>query len=549
MFIRKKSSARNGTEYEYLQIVRSRREGPKVRQEVIATLGRADKLVVDGEVDGLLRSLAKFSHKLRVVEASRLPDAAAQPARQWGPALVFGRLWEEQRIPEILRDLSKDRKFEFDVERAAFAMALQRLCAPGSDLQGSGWLSTVEAPGFDGLALQHLYRTAAFLAEMKEEVEQELSWADRDLFSQDFDVVFIDTTSLSVYRDTENELFKRGFSKKHRPDLPQTILCVIVNVYGWPVAWEVYPGNTADVVAMEKMINRLRKRLDIRDVVVVADRVMISKDIIKLLTQDKDAPFQYVLGCRMRRQKEVNEQVLSRAGRYRTVRDNLEVKEVRVGAGRYVVCRNPAQAKKDKAAREALLKKLETVLTQQGPKSLIGNKGYSRFLKVEKGSVSINQELVEADARLDGKFVLTTNTDLPADQVALTYKSLWRVERTFREQKSTLEVCPIYHQCPHMAIGHIAASFLALRLEVDLQRRLDEREIEVSCPDLMRDLSQVQSIVLDLEGNRYRLRSDMVGSSYQAFQAAGVRPPERVALMGPTPSTVNDTEPIQTSLL
>lgn len=549
MFIRKKRSARNGAEYEYLQIVRSRREGRKVRQEVIATLGRADKLVVDGEVDGLLRSLAKFSDKLRVVEAARLPDAAAQPARQWGPALVFGRLWEEQGIPEILRKLSKDRKFDLDVERAAFAMALQRLCAPGSDLQGFGWLSTMEAPGFDVLALQHLYRTAAFLAEMREELEQELSWRDRDLFSQDFDLVFIDTTSLSVYRDTEDELFKRGYSKKHRPDLPQIILCVIVNVYGWPVAWEAYPGNTADVVAMEKMIDRLRKRLAIRDVVVVADRGMISKDIIKLLTQDKDAPFRYVLGCRMRRQKEVNEQVLARAGRYRTVRDNLDVKEVMVGDCRYVVCRNPAQAKKDKAAREALLEKLEKIIAEQGPKALIGNRGYARFLKVEKGGVSINPLVVDNDARLDGKFVLTTNTDLPADQVALTYKSLWRVERTFREQKSTLEVCPIYHHCPHMAIGHIAASFLALRLEVDLQRRLDERKIEVSWPDLMRDLGQVQSIVVDLDGNRYRLRSDLVGSSYQAFQAAGVRPPERVALLGATPSMPDSGEPTQTSLL
>src|SRR5512140_3187000 len=111
MFIRNKRSARKGAEYEYLQIVRSRREGLKVRQEVIATLGRADKLIVGGEVDGLLRSLAKFSDKLRVVEASRLPDAAARQARQWGPALVFGRLWEEQRIPDILGKMSKGRRF------------------------------------------------------------------------------------------------------------------------------------------------------------------------------------------------------------------------------------------------------------------------------------------------------------------------------------------------------------------------------------------------------------------------------------------------------
>jgi transposase len=251
----------------------------------------------------------------------------------------------------------------------------------------------------------------------------------------------------------------------------------------------------------------------------------------------------------MRRQKEVNEEVLSRAGRYRTVRDNLEVKEVMVEDRRYVVCRNPEQAKRDKASREGLLEKLHKIITKQGTKALIGNKGYARFLKVDKGSVSINQQALEADARLDGKFVLTTNTDLAADQVALTYKSLWRVERTFREQKSTLEVCPIYHQCHHMAIGHIAASLPALRLEVDLQRRLDERKAEVSWYDLMRDLRQVQSVVVDLDSNRYRLRSDMVGSSYQAFQAAGVRPPERVALLGPVPSMEDNGEPTQTSLL
>ncbi|MCA1960316.1 MAG: hypothetical protein LDL33_05935, partial [Desulfomonile sp.] len=133
--------------------------------------------------------------------------------------------------------------------------------------------------------------------------------------------------------------------------------------------------------------------------------------------------------------------------------------------------------------------------------------------------------------------------------VALTSKGLRRVERTFREQKSTLEVCPISHHCHRMAIGHIAASFPALRLEVDLQRRPDERKVEVCRPDLMRDLGQVRSIVLDLDGNRYRLRSEMVGPSYQAFQAAGVRPPDTVSLLGPVPSSPERTSPTQLSLL
>jgi len=428
-------------------------------------------------------------------------------------------------------------------------MALQKLCEPGSDLAGSQWVTNVEAPGFRELALQHFYRTNEFLAEVRSEMEIELSWRDRDLFSQDFDVMFIDTTSVYMYRDTENELFKRGHSRDKKPHLPQLVLCVVVNAHGWPVAWEAYPGNTADVRTLEKMINRFRKRLSIRKAIVVADRGMISKDSIKLLTEYQDAPFKYVLGCRMRRHKEVSEKVLSRAGRYHCVEDNLEVKEVWVEGRRYIVCRNPIQARKDKAAREKLLIKLDEIIAKQGPKSLVGNRGYSRFLQIEKNSVSINPQAVEADARLDGKFVLTTNTELPPDEVAATYKSLWRVERTFREQKSTLEVRPLYHQCPHMAIGHIVSSFLALRLEVDLQRRLDERKVEVSWPDLMRDLSQVHSVIIDLEGKRYRLRTSMIGSSYQAFQAAGVRPPETVTLLGPTPLEASIPEPTQTNLL
>jgi hypothetical protein len=532
MFVRTKRSDRNGSSYEYLQIVRSYREGDKVRQQVVASLGRKETLVASGELDGLLQSLARYSEKLRVVEAVRTSGLTAHTARQWGPALVFGRLWEKQGLPHLVAELAQDRKFEFPVERTCFAMALQRLCCPGSDLAGSDWVKTVEAPEFDGLALQHFYRTAAFLAGVREELESKLFTRDLNLFNRTLDVVFIDTTSLYVYRDTESEWRKRGYSRDHRPDLPQWVLGVAVNATGWPIAWEIFPGNTADQEAMRKIVDALRTRFHIGKVTVVADRGMISQDTIKLLTGHDRAPFDYVLGCRLRKQKEVSEEVLARAGRYQPVAPNLEVKEVRVGERRYVVCRNPLEAQKDAAVREAILEKLKQKLEKQGPKALVGNRGYARFLNMARGSVSINEEAVKRDARLDGKFVLTTNTELPTAEVARTYKSLWRVERTFREQKSTLEVRPIYHQTEDNSMGHIVASFLALRLEVDLQQRLEERQAEVSWPDLMRALKQVQSVHLELDGQHYQLRTDMRGSAHHAFAAAGVRPPSPVTPLG-----------------
>lgn len=535
MFVRVKRSGSGAQKHDYLQIVESRREGAAVRQKVIATLGRRDQLVADGRLDALVRSLAKFSTTLQVVEKVRQEGLQAHTSRSWGPALVFERLWQQQGVPEILHRLAAERRFEFDVERTCFALALQRLCEAehGSDLQGSSWVHTVECPGFSEIALQHLYRTVGgFLSGVREALEWELFNKDRDLFSDELDLVFIDTTSSFIWRDEESGLRRRGHSKDRRPDQPQVLLCVAVDANSWPIGWDILPGNTGDGKAFVAMIERFRKRFRIRRVTVVADRGMISAGTIRLLTEHRKAPYDYILGCRMRRQKEVKEVVLARAGRYQTVEDNLEVKEVHVGDRRYVVCRNPIEQRKDELAREAILEKLTQTLEHDGPKAVIGNKGFARFLTISKGAVSINEKAVEADARLDGKFVLRTSTSLSAEEVARAYKSLWRVERTFRQSKSTLEVRPIFHHRDETTIGHIVACFLALRLEVDLQRRLDERGCKVSWPDLMRDLAQVQAVDLDLDGERYRLRTDLAGSAFETFAAAGVRPPSVVTHIG-----------------
>jgi hypothetical protein len=535
MFVRVKRSGSGPEKHEYLQIVESRREGAKIRQRVIATLGRRDALVASGTLDGLLQSLAKFSTRLRVVDAVRRDGLQAHHARTWGPALVFGRLWERQGLPALLAGLAAPRRFEFDIERTCFALALQRLCdaSHGSDLQGSTWARTVECPGFDAIALHHLYRTVGgFLSEVREDLERELFERDRDLFADELDLVFIDTTSTFIWREEETKLRRRGYSRDRRPDQPQVVLCVAVDRHSWPIGWDILPGSTADPKAFGAMIERLRKRFRIRRAIIVADRGMISKGSVELLTGDEKAPFDYILGCRMRRQKEVSEAVLARAGRYHTVEDNLEVKEVRVGDRRYVVCRNPLEATKDAADREAIIQKLRTTLAEHGPKAVIGNKGFARFVAVRKGAVTINEKAVEADARLDGKFVLRTSTDLSAEDVARAYKSLWRVERTFRETKSTLEVRPLFHHRDDTTTGHIVACFLALRLEVDLQRRLDARGVTVPWPDLMRDLAEVKAIDLEMDGEHYRLRTDLVGSASEAFAAAGGRPPAVVTHLG-----------------
>jgi hypothetical protein len=542
MFVRVKRSVQESGTYEYLQIVESVRDAGRVRQRVVANLGRRDRLIADGTLDALLQSLAKFSERLRVIEKVREQGLQAHAARAWGPALVFERLWREQRLPEILAGLARERRFGFDVERVAFALALQRLCAPGSDLQGSGWVRTVEAPGFDDIELHHMYRTVGFFAGARDALEKELFLRDRDLFAQALDLVFIDTTSTFLYRTEETAFRRRGYSRDRMPDCPQVVICLAVDRHGWPIAWDLLPGNTADQKAFVAMIDKLRARFRIGRVTVVADRGMISKDTIALLENHADAPFDFILGCKMRVQKEVSEEVLARAGRYQTVADNLEVKQVVVEGRRYVVCRNPIEAKKDAAAREAILAKLESAL-KGGPKAVMGNTGFKRFVRVARGAVTIDRNAVERDARLDGKFVLRTNTDLDTPDVATAYKSLWRVERAFRESKSTLEVRPLFHHRNDTTVGHIVGCFLALRLEVDLQRRLDARGVDASWPDLMRDLGEVRAVDLTLDGQRYRLRTDPSGSAAAIFAAAGVRLSPVVTPLGPAPPPLANVEP------
>jgi hypothetical protein len=163
---------------------------------------------------------------------------------------------------------------------------------------------------------------------------------------------------------------------------------------------------------------------------------MLGKATLAALRDHASAPFDSILGCPLRRERAIAADVLARPGRYQRVADNLEVKEVWVGTGdrrrRYVVCRNPIAAKQDAADREALLAKLRQTLEHQGPKAVVGNRGYARFLQIAKGSVTLDEAAIAREVRLDGKFVLTTSTELPAAEVALAYKSLWRVERAFR---------------------------------------------------------------------------------------------------------------------
>ena len=233
----------------------------------------------------------------------------------------------------------------------------------------------------------------------------------------------------------------------------------------------------------------------------------------------------------MRRVREVAEEILSRPGRYRKVAENLKVKEVRHRGKRYIVCLNEEEAEREGKAREEMVKKLREKLARGGLKALVGSRGYRKYLRVRGAEAEIDQGALKREARYDGKYVLLTDSDLPADQVALAYKGLWRVEAAFRQLKDQLELGPIYHWTEPRVRAHVAVCFLAFLLEVELERRLREQGVGASFREVVSDLKRVKAVQLEVKGKQYLARTELSGRAYQGFRAAGVAVPPRVVAL------------------
>jgi transposase len=546
MFARVKKSG----PYQYLQLVENRRENGKVAQRVIATLGRMDQLTEKGSVESIIRSLSRFSDSTLLVLSGRSKLIAS--AKKIGPALIFERLWKELGIGSIVLSLASSRKFGFSVERALFLTVLHRLFVSGSDRFCEKWRRDYQISGVEELELHQLYRAMAFLGEeladqkdrmpfvprcTKDIIEERMFDYRRDLFT-DLDLVFLDTTSIYFEGEGGETIGELGHSKDHRPDLNQMVVGALLDDRGRPLACEMWPGNTADVTSTIPVVTRLKKRFGAGKFCIVADRGMISQATIKELEKEQ---LSYILGVRMRLVNEVKNDVLLDAVEYEEVYPEgvhskdpspLKVKEVTVNGTRYIVCRNERQARKDEADRNAIVESLKEKIAKK-PSSLIGNKGYRGFVKVTKESVLLDEEKILVDAKFDGIWVLTTNTKLPAREVALKYKELWMVEQTFREMKSVINTRPIYHKRDETIRGHVFCSFLALVLKKELDYRLVSQGLQFEWVDIKQDLKALQEVVLEDNGTTLAIRTECLGVCGKVFKAVGAAVPPTIRVVTP----------------
>lgn len=521
MYLRESKQRRaDGSVVTYLQLAENRWNPEKRRAEtrIVCNCGRAEDEAVIERLRRLAKSILRRCAPEQIVAAG--PEWRLVCAWSYGDVYVLQALWERLGIGEILNTQAGARRLGFHVERALFAMVANRACAPASKLYCfDQWLKEdARIPGTEGLALQHLYRAMDFLEANKEPIEREIFFRVADLLSLDVEVIFYDTTSLHFEIDEEDQGVgpegvmhgsraagrkryaaprQRGHSKNGRSDAPQIVIGLALTREGFPVRHWVFPGNTVDVTTVAKVKAELAG-WQLTRCLFVGDAGMVSAANFQALAR---AGGKYLMCMPVRAGSEVAESVLARPGRYQSVAENLQVKEVIVGEGvrarRYAVCFNPQEAARQKAHRDELLAELEAELESlrhvaEGHSkrecALRSSSRYGRYLKQTRSGLTIDRQAIAAAERLDGKFVVHSNDDtLSAADMALGYKQLQRVEEAWRSMKSGLRLRPVFHWAPHRIHAHVAITVLALLLE---------RVTEHACADTWRnirdDLKRIQ---------------------------------------------------------
>ncbi len=523
MYLREtRQKRKDGSLLTHLQVAESVWNSDKKRSEtkIVWNCGRIDDPQVVERLKGLAKNILRRCSPEEIV--AEHGDWTLVDAWPYGPVHVLEQLWQRLGVADAITSQVGSRKFEFPVERALFAMVANRALARCSKLYAyEQWLrEEVRIEGTETLELHHLYRAMDFLEAHKEAIEKEVYFRVADLLNLEVDLLFYDTTSLHFEVDEPDQGIgdedlvqgsvaagaksypaprKRGNSKNGRTDVPQIVVGLAVTREGFPVRHWVFPGNTVDVTTVAKIKQDL-KGWQLGRCVFVGDAGMVSKANLKDLSRGGG---KYVVGMPMRRGDEVTKEVMKRPGRYQAVAENLRVKQVVVGDGerrrRYAVCHNPVEERRQKAHRDQVIAELAAELAslQDLPGDghtkrvcvLRASGRYGAYLTIDKrGTLRIDQAAVRDRERFDGKFVVHSNDDtLSAEDLALGYKQLQRVEEAWRTLKTGLKLRPVHHWAPHRIHAHVALTVLSLLLE---------RTAEHACQDTWRnihdDLKQIK---------------------------------------------------------
>jgi hypothetical protein len=541
---------KDGSEVRYLQLAHNEWDtGRKCSvARVIHSFGREDQL----DRAALARLVGSLS---RVLEPEQALIATAPAELEFvrsvplGGAWALDGLWRQLGIDTAIERLLAARRLDVRAERLLFAMVANRALAPFSKLACCEWLAAdVAIPGLEGDAVgedpQPLYRAMDWLLEIEAQLAEQVYWATADLLNLEVDLLFFDTTSTYFERDepdaetvdddgvTRSAFRTFGHSKDSRDDLPQVVIGMAVTRTGIPIRAWCWPGNASDQPLIRQVKDDLRE-WKLSRVVWVADRGFQSAENRRYLQR---AGGHYIIGEKLRGESAEAKAALARQGRYRTVAGNLQVKEVRVDDGtmrdRFVICRNPDQADRDQAVRDALVKQLEDDIKDSDRLSadqraklaarLQAKRGLKRLLRTTpSGLLRIDRAAVRAESHLDGKFLLrSSDPTLSAEDIALGYKQLLQVERGWRDMKTTIDLRPVHHRKEDRIRAHVQLCWLALLLI-----RIAENQTEDTWRNVRRELQRLHQGTFRGTAGLVHKTSETTAAQLRILRALGLQAP------------------------
>lgn len=488
----------DGRTYRYMHIVESYREGKSVKKRRIASLGNVDAYS-EQEIEQFIRTLESL---LQNRTSGSIEDLNPKSTLSFGVTYVVQFLWDQLGLTKAFQDELHNRNVMFDVSRYVKAMVCNRLMNPSSKLNLFHTIEDMYLPESDDgpWQLQHFYRALDYLMDIKPELEKFVYRRLTDLLNFRLSLVLYDLTSTHV-SGHQCPIAEYGYSRTQRPDLEQVELGLLVTPDGLPITHEVFAGNTSDKKTVKGILERLKEEFSVEQCVFVGDRGMVTHKNTALLAE---LNYPYIVGYH-KRGRVVSDALLEQyndVSGYNVLRDNLSYLEVPVANvdddekdkdTRYILCHNPIKATADETFRLSALEEAEQALLElqsrletphRGRKTsaqsvmlkvseILTKKGVKAFFDVEfdgqKITYTRNEVALAKEALRDGKFVIKTNTQLPAGEVVTSYKTLMNVERAFREIKNFLDVGPMYHWNEKRVRGHIFVCVLAYLFEQEIQ--------------------------------------------------------------------------------
>lgn len=540
---------KDGSVVRYCQLAHNvRNERGQAQAEVVYSFGREDQLDRDA-LARLARSISRFLEPGQALATSTLSELSFVASRPFGGAYVLDQLWRRLRVDDAIALASVGRRLDAGIERVLFCLVANRCLAPSSKLAALEWAKDVVIPEMVELGgdPQVFYRAMDFLLAADENLQREVFFSVANLLNLEVDVILFDTTSTHFETDDDDSFRRFGHSKDHRDDRPQVVIGLAVTKEGIPVrAWS-FPGNTSDTVVIRQVHDELGA-WRLHRVVWVGDRGFSSLENRTYLQRGGG---HFLFGEKLRQGAD-NVEALSRAGRYASVAENLEVKEVWLNEGharrRFVICRNLAEAKRDEQRRalaiERLARELEAIATKRGDArlraegELLAHPTLARYLTRRKGALVIDQKKVAVEARLDGKFLLSSSDDsLSASDMARLYKGLLEVEDSWREMKQTLELRPVHHRKEERIRAHVTLCFLGLML-----MRVAERATGDTWRNLRRELDRMHLGTFAGPAGTITQRTETTPRQREILAALGIaEPPIVFELATPRPRRTKKT--------